>query len=193
VRGELRCEDVRNGRGCEHPPHEEGCRHIHGDGHGPQLPSSTVDETYFKWSYDLCHAAFFEPIVRDRDNVDVDGGFARLQTLHPVRAVDTYLGDVNAPDAPTPNESCAFHYGDLDVGLDSFAEPYFCSQPFYSRDHNQTSLMAAVVQRVGLDKSEALADTFLGDGDSAFVGYYHAPYWTEAQFHSHIQICGEEV
>jgi hypothetical protein len=117
-----------------------------------------------------------------------DENYASPQSTHPVRAVEVDLGQVDT--GPTPGESCAHHWGHLGVGLDGFVEPYFCSQPNYAREHNQTSFMTPIVQRVGEELDEADSDSIIDDGFAAFLGIYHAPYWTEAQFSSATPRCG---
>jgi hypothetical protein len=162
---------------CPRPPPENEFRAINAPGHEPRIPEGGL-----RWTYDLCAPAFFEPMVREDDE-----SYASPQSSHPVRAVEVDLGQVDA--GPTPGESCAHHWGHLGVGLDGFVEPYFCSQPNYAREHNQTSLMTPVIQRVGDELDEANPDSIIDDGFAAFLGTYHAPYWTEAQFHSGTHRC----
>jgi hypothetical protein len=169
------CRDVD----CPEPPPEDECRSIDAGVHVPHVPKGG-----YRWTYDLCPPAFFEPIVTEGGD-----GYARPQSIHPVRAVEVDLGQVD--QGPMPGESCAYHFGDMDIGLDGFAEPYFCSQPNYARSHNQLTVMRPVIQRVGDAPDEADADSVMQDGFAAFVGAYHSPYWTEAQFHSGIQYCGQ--
>jgi hypothetical protein len=120
-----------------------------------------------------------------------DENYASPQSTHPVRAVDVDLGQTDT--GPVPGESCAYHWGHLAIALDGFAEPYLCSQPNYAREHNQVSFLQPVIQRVGEGDGEADPDTFIDDGFAAFLGTYHTPYWTEAQFSSSIHRCGVPV
>jgi hypothetical protein len=172
----VRCPPVGNLE-CPRGNEQDGCRTVDSGVGAPRIPPGG-----YRWTYDLCATALFEPVVKYIDESYLDDGFARLQSVHPIRAVDVWLG--LSDDGPVRGESCAYHYGDMDIGPDGFAEPYFCSEPSFHSGHRQTTIMRAAIQ------NGPEPNGYLDDGFAAFIGAYHAPYWIEAQFYSHIGYCG---
>lgn len=140
------------------------------------------------WGLDLCQWALFEPVlVFDDDN------YCRLQTLHPVRAVEPNWSS----DTMTifPGEPCGYHWGDMGMDSEGFAEPRFCSKPSHGNARfDQTTVMKAYTQRIGgLPPGTILPDydRNQGDGFTAFGGLYHTPYWVEASYNSALRLCEE--
>jgi hypothetical protein len=163
-----RCRDLT----CPRADQQEGCRVADAEPNQPRVPAGGR-----RWTYDLCPTALFEPVLMPNDD-----NYCRLQTVHLVRAVEVDLGLRDA--GPTPGESCAYHFGDMTIGPDGYAEPYFCSEPNFAADHQQTTIMAVAIQ------NGPEPNGYLDDGYAAFQGAYHAPYWTEAQLYSHQGYCG---
>jgi hypothetical protein len=164
---------------------------------GPQPGDITPDEFEGQrrfWHLDFCQNAVFAPAIRDSIDYPSPGGtgskgfepgFFELRSTHPVRAVEVH--------DPGGDEVCSFHHGKMSMGVDGFARPIFCSLPFAlnAKDFSQVTALRTFI-RPATDVHGNPQNTWQGiePGFFGFVGAYHAPYWTEAVFHSHVTVCG---
>jgi len=159
-----------------------------GEGDVPRYfdPIGTVAPSGLVWDLDLCQWALFEPVL-----VLADDNYARLESLHPMRAVEPDWGREH--DTIYPGEPCGYHWGDMGIDSEGLAEPRFCSKPYYGdQNFDQTTVMKAYIKRLaGIpdDMEPSTIDENQDDGFTAFGGMYHTPYWIEASFNSALRIC----
>lgn len=152
-----------------------------------------ADQETRLWHLDICQNAVFSPASRDPEDYPEPGGpgsdgfepgFFELQSTHPIRAVE----QVDPGDA----EVCALHFGKTNMGDDGFARPVFCSLPMTADGNDddqrsQTSVLVAFSNDRG-ETWQGIEPGFFG-----FLGAYHAPWWTEAVYHSKAVVCGLPV
>ena len=142
------------------------------------------------WGLDLCQNMPMSFAIRPPEHYpDSDGegstgfepGFLEPCSVYPVRAMEV-------PNAQSHQEVCRHHYGQLVLGPDGSLHVLFCSQPRIGSGTDvrfrQTGEAYLYVQD-GEDQEGGVEDGFC-----AFIGAYHAPYWTEAIYNSRGIVCG---
>ncbi len=151
-------------------------------------PAGGIPPTSRKeWGLDLCQNAIFTAVIRPPEHYPEPGGpgslgfepgFAEIRSTHPIRAVEI-------PD-PRGDEVCRHHHGKMRLGSDGFARPVFCSLSVAGLPNNfqKTTAPLPYIQH-GFDPNGQIEPGF-----AAMLGAYHAPWWTEAVFHTSPQVCG---
>lgn len=182
---ELQCcqqggEPQGAGSTCENTGHLCGQIEPHGC---RETMQDTLPEGLLPWSADICQNAIFEPYIRPpseypENDPDFVPGLWELKTVHPVRAMEMSMQELNELREP-----CAYHMARMTV-YEGWARPIYCSQPFHGDETSkQTSIAYPYVQK------DADVNNFIEQGATAFVGAYHAPWAMEAQFHSNQILC----
>lgn len=145
------------------------------------------------WGADLCHNMVMGPTVRRREHRPAPGdegydthrpGYTEIASAHFVRAMDRTAGE----------EPCRIHFGKLAVNRRGYMGSVACSRPVYGDETTrQASRGAITVENASEPLTVQIARQprrVTKPGYSRFVGAYHAPYWTEIQYHSDQLRCG---
>lgn len=139
--------------------------------------SDRVPTRGYPWNLDLCQNAVFSV------SGNSETGHAEPMSKHPIRAMAQ----------PAGQEPCRYHAGKLTVRPNGYAVASWCSQPTYgdvgTRQGHWGRLWAEnglepIMGRWGREPEQVIRT-----GYACFVGSYHAPYWTEAQYRSPALIC----
>lgn len=167
---------------CPQPVVPEGCR----TQQAPFYPPGALE-----WSLDLCQPVFLDPYIESEDAPLEAEAYFRPWSLHRVRALDIDQGGAFHDFV----EPCRFHRVDLTISDEGYAQAAICSIPHYgqamygeSPNQRQESYGNLIVQDDTYSGPDE--DDLLKDGYAAFLGAYHAPYWTEARFSSTLTRCG---
>lgn len=150
------------------------------------IPEDIDAEQRKKWSLDLCQNAIFTAALRPEEHFPEPGGpgsdgfepgFFELRSTHPIRAVEM----------PNPEgaEVCRYHYGKITIGANGDARPLFCSLSFSQQDSFQRTTALIPFVQVEPDSNGQIEH-----GSTGLLGAYHAPWWTEAIFHTKPRVCG---